>query len=344
MANGKNVLVTGGSGYIASYVIAQLLVEGYKVRATIRSLGREPKVREMLAKIAPDQSNLSFFQADLTSDAGWREAMDGMDFVQHLASPISATLPKHEDELIVPAREGALRALRFGVEAGVKRVVMTSSMAAIAYGLDQDPETPMDETRWSDENHSDTSPYIRSKVIAEKAAWDFMKTNGGSMELTTINPSAVLGPVLGSDFSASILIVQKLLNGDFPACPRIGFALVDVRDIADLHVRAMTHAKAAGERFLGAGDFLWMTDVAKILREDLGQQGRKVPKGNLPSWLVKLLGNVDPVTRSIVYELDRYRPVTSQKAKNLLGWTLRDDRTSILDTARSLIREGVVRV
>lgn len=344
MTQATKVLVTGGSGYIASYVIAQLLSEGYKVRATIRSLGREPEVRAQLAKIAPNQSQLEFFAADLTSDTGWADAMAGMEYVQHLASPIPSTLPKNDDELVIPAREGALRALRFARDAGVKRVVMTSSMAAVAYGLDGAPEKPMDETRWSDETHADTSAYIRSKIIAERAAWAFMKAEGGALELTTINPGAVLGPVLGRDFSASVLIVEKLLSGAFPACPRIGFALVDVRDIADLHIRAMTSDKAAGERFLGAGDFFWMQDVAKILSEDLGYDGRKVPTGKLPSWLVRLLGNVDPVTKSIVYELDRYRPITSAKAKNLLGWSRRDDRISIIDTARSLIREGVVKV
>jgi dihydroflavonol-4-reductase len=340
----KTVLVTGGSGYIAGFVIAQLLGEGYNVRATVRALGREPQVRDMLAKIAPDMSKLSFYAADLTSDVGWADAMAGVDYVQHIASPISATLPKNDDELVVPAREGALRALRFGRDAGVKRVVMTSSMAAVAYGLNQDPNTPLDETNWTDETHADTSPYIRSKAIAEKAAWAFMKAEGGALELTTINPGAVLGPALGSDFSASLLIVQKLMNGDFPACPRIGFAVVDVRDIADLHVRAMTSEKAAGERFLGAGKFMWIEEVAKILREDMGQAARKVPVGKLPTWLVKILGNFDPVTKSIVYELDRYRPVTSAKAQDLLDWKMRDERLSIIDTARSLIREGVVRV
>jgi dihydroflavonol-4-reductase len=344
VTQGKTVLVTGGSGYIAGFVIAQLLGEGYNVRATVRALGREPQVRDMLAKIAPDMSKLSFYAADLTSDVGWADAMAGVDYVQHIASPISATLPKNDDELVVPAREGALRALRFGRDAGVKRVVMTSSMAAVAYGLDQDPNKPLDETHWTDETHIDTSPYIRSKAIAEKAAWAFMKAEGGALELTTINPGAVLGPALGSDFSASLLIVQKLMNGDFPACPRIGFAVVDVRDIADLHVRAMTSEKAAGERFLGAGKFMWIEDVAKILREDMGQDARKVPAGKLPTWLVKILGNFDPVTKSIVYELDRYRPVTSAKAQDLLGWKMRDERLSIIDTARSLIREGVVRV
>jgi dihydroflavonol-4-reductase len=344
MTASKNVLVTGGSGYIASYVIAQLLAEGYHVRTTIRSLGREPQVRETLSKIAPDLSKLSFYAADLMSDAGWAEAMEGMDFVQHLASPLSANLPKHDDELVVPAREGALRALRFGRDAGVKRVIMTSSVAAIAYGLDDALKQPLDETHWTDETHSDTSPYVRSKAIAEKAAWAFMKAEGGAMELTTINPGAVLGPALGSDFSASLLIVQKLMNGDFPACPRLGFPLVDVRDVADLHVRAMTNQKAAGERFIAAGDFFWLEDIAKILRDDMGLQGRKVPTGRLPSWLVRLMGKLDPVTKSIVYELDRYRPVTSAKAQAMLGWTMRDARTSITDTARSLIREGVIKV
>jgi dihydroflavonol-4-reductase len=344
MATKGKVLVTGGSGYIAGYIIAQLLSEGYEVRTTVRSLGREPQVRDMLAKIAPDQSKLSFFAADLTSDTGWAEAMEGMDFVQHIASPVPATLPKNDDELVIPAREGALRALRFGRDAGVKRVVMTSSMAAVAYGLDGAPSKPLDETNWTDENHADTSPYIRSKVIAERAAWAFMKAEGGTMELTTINPGAVLGPVLGSDFSASVLLVEKLLSGAFPACPRIGFALVDVRDIADLHVRAMTSAKAAGERFLGAGKFYWMQDVAKVLHEDLGQQGRKVPIGKLPSWLVRIMGNFDPVTKSVVYELDRYRPIDNAKALKVLGWSPRDERGTIIDTARSLIREGVVKV
>jgi dihydroflavonol-4-reductase len=344
MANSQRVLVTGGSGYIASYIIAQLLAEGYEVRTTVRSLGREPQVREQLAKIALDLSKLTFFAADLTSDTGWAQAMEGMDYVQHIASPVPATLPKNDDELVIPAREGALRALRFGRDAGVKRVVMTSSMAAVAYGLDGAPAKPLDETSWTDETHADTSPYIRSKAIAEKAAWAFMKAEGGALELTTINPGAVLGPVLGSDFSASVLIVEKLLSGAFPACPNIGFALVDVRDIADLHVRAMKSDKAAGERFLGAGKFYWMQDVAKVLSEDLGQQGRKVPTGKLPSWLVKIMGNFDPVTKSIVYELDRYRPINNAKARDLLGWSPRDERVSIIDTARSLIREGVVRV
>jgi dihydroflavonol-4-reductase len=344
MSTAHKVLVTGGSGYIASFIIAQLLEAGYEVRTTVRNLGREPQVREMLAKIAPDQSKLSFFAADLMSDTGWAQAVEGMDYVQHVASPIPAVQPKNDDELIVPAREGALRALRFARDAGAKRVVMTSSTAAITYGLSAPASRPFTEADWTDLSSPDSNAYIRSKTIAEKAAWDFMKAEGGSLELTTINPGAVLGPVLGSDYSASIQIVEKLMNGDFPGCPKLGFPLVDVRDIADLHVRAMTSDKAAGERFLGAGEFLWMADVAKILRDDLGTRAKKVPTGNLPTWLMRILANFDPVVKGIAFELGKSRPISNQKAKSLLGWAPRSERESIVATAESLIREGVVKV
>jgi dihydroflavonol-4-reductase len=344
MAQAKTVLVTGGSGYIAGFIIAQLLAQGYIVRTTVRSLGREPQVREMLAKIAPDQSKLSFFAADLMSDIGWSEAMVGVDYVQHVASPIPAVQPKDDDELIVPAREGALRALRFARDAGVQRVVLTSSTAAITYGLSEPATRPFTESDWTDLSSPDANAYIRSKTIAEKAAWDFIKAEGGELELTTVNPGAVLGPVLGTDYSASIQIVEKLMKGDFPGSPRLGFPLVDVRDIADLHVRAMTSDKAAGERFLGAGAFYWMEDVAKVLRDDLGMRARKVPAGKLPTWIMRLLANFDPIVKGIAFELGKERPISHEKATRLLGWTPRPERESIIATAESLIREGIVRV
>ena len=344
MSPQKRVLVTGGSGYIASYVIAQLLSEGYDVATTVRSLGREPHVREQLAKIAPNQTKLSFFALDLTSDIGWAEAMDSVDFVQHIASPIPVVQPKHDDDLIVPARDGTLRALRFARDAGVKRVVLTSSTAAITYGLSGPATRLFTENDWTDATSPDANAYIRSKTIAEKSAWDFIRAEGGALELTTINPGAVLGPVLGSDYSASIQIVEKLMKGDFPGSPRLGFPLVDVRDIADLHVRAMTNPAAAGERFLGAGAFYWIEDVAKILRDDLGTQAKKVPAGTLPTWLMRILANFDPAVKGIAFELEKERPISNEKARTILGWSPRDARISIIDTARSLIREGVVRV
>jgi dihydroflavonol-4-reductase len=342
MAQSGKVLVTGGSGYIASYVIAQLLSEGYEVATTIRNLGREPQVRETLAKIAPNQDKLSFYAADLLSDSGWAEAVAGRDYVIHVASPLPSVMPKSDDDLIIPAREGALRALRFARDAGVKRVVMTSSTAAITYGLSGPASKPFTEEDWTDETSPDASAYVRSKTVAEKAAWAFMKAEGGALELTTINPGAVLGPVLGTDYSASIQIVEKLMKGAFPACPRLGFPLVDVRDIADLHIRAMVAPAAAGQRFLGAGEFFWMEGIARILKDDLGLKARKVPTGKLPSFVMRLLANFDPIVKGIVFELDKERPISNAKARSVLGWTPRPERESIVATAESLIREGVV--
>jgi dihydroflavonol-4-reductase len=338
------VLVTGGSGYIGGYCIAALLEQGHTVRTTIRNLAREAEVRESLSKISQKLDRLSFFAADLMSDAGWADAMAGCTHVLHVASPIPTNLPKHEDDLIVPAREGTLRALRFAKDAGVKRVVVTSSTAAICYGHDNPNAMTFDETHWTHPNHPDVSPYIKSKAIAERAAWDWLAAEGGALEMATVNPAAVLGPVLGSDFSASLQIVQKLLAGAYPANPRLGFPLVDVRDIADLHLLAMASPKANGQRYLGGTGFFWLEDVATMLRDGLGVQGRKVPKGKLPSWLVRLLSKVDPVTASVVFELDRQRLVSHAKASTELGWAPRPVEETVLDTARSLIREGIVKV
>jgi dihydroflavonol-4-reductase len=344
MSQQPTVMVSGGSGYIAGFCIAQLLKRGSTVHTTVRRISREAQVREMLAKIAPDQSRLHFFEADLTGDSGWSEAIAGCSHVLHVASPLPTTAPKHDDELVVPARDGALRVLKAARDAGVVRTVLTSSTAAITYGVSTPGKTRFTEADWTDPTHPDTSAYVRSKAIAEKAAWDFMAAEGGAMQLTTVNPGAVIGPVLGSDFSASIEIVKKLLNGDFPGAPRLGFPLVDVRDIADLHVRAMLHPDAAGERFLGTCDFWWMEDIARVLKDNMGTQARKVPTGRLPSWLVQLLARFDPVTRSVVFELDKLREAPGDKAKTMLEWSPRTIEQSIIDTAESLIREGVVRV
>lgn len=344
MAQPLTVMVSGGSGYIAGYCIARLLRDGHAVHTTVRRLSREPEVRAALAKIAPDQSRLQVFEADLTADSGWAEAIAGCSHVLHVASPLPATAPRHDDDLVIPARDGALRVLRAARDAGVVRTVLTSSTAAITYGVGRGGRTRFTEADWTDPAHPDTSAYIRSKTIAERAAWDFMAAEGGAMQMATVNPGAVLGPVLGPDFSASIEIVKKLLAGDFPGSPRLGFPIVDVRDVADLHVRAMTHPDAAGQRFLGAGDFWWMEDIARVLRDNLGTRGRKVPGGRLPGWLVRLLSRFDPVTRSVVFELDMRREAPGEKAMRVLGWTPRPVEQSILDTAESLIREGIVRV
>lgn len=343
MAADNLVLVTGGSGYVASFCIIQLLNQGRPVRTTLRSLSREGDVRAALGTIAPDLSGLSFIAADLNADAGWRAAVEGCHSVLHVASPLPTNNPKDDDELVRPARDGALRVLRAAREAGVKRVVMTSSTAAVAYGHGS-REAPWTEGDWSSpDDRSDSSAYERSKMIAERAAWDWLAKEGGGLELATICPGAVLGPVLGTDFSASIDIVKKLMDGSLPGLPRFGWPLVDVRDIADLHVRALDASNAAGQRYIGAGPFFWMADIAAVLRRGIPELARRVPSRTLPNFVVRLSSLIDPVVRGRLFELDKKRAVSSDKARRELGWAPRSNDQSIIDTARSLVERGIVK-
>lgn len=337
------VLVTGGSGFVGSYCILQLLADGHTVRATVRNLNREADVRAMLKVGGVDAgSRLSFFAADLESDAGWTEAAAGCDYVLHVASPIPPTIPQHEDELIVPAREGALRVLRAARDARVKRVVLTSSFAAIGYG--HKPQTaPFDETSWTHLEGRDTTAYIKSKTLAERAAWEFVEKEGG-IELAVINPTAVLGPVLGPDYSPSIMIVQRMLDGTIPGCPQRWFGIVDVRDLADLHIRAMINPAARGERFLAAaGDFMPMLDIAKVLKKRMGAAAVKVPARQLPNWVVRLAALRDPALKQITAELGRPKNGTNAKARGLLGWKPRSSEDAIVASAESLIRLGLLK-
>jgi nucleoside-diphosphate-sugar epimerase len=340
----QTVLVTGGSGFIGSHCIIQLLAAGYRVRTTIRNLKRETDVRAML-KVggAEPGDRLSFFAADLESDAGWREAIAGSDYVFHVASPLPPSVPKHEDELIVPAREGTLRVLRASRDAGVKRAVVTSSFAAIGYGH-KVRETPFTEADWTDPNGDDVAPYTKSKTLAERAAWDFLAREGGSLELSVVNPVGVFGPVLGPDYSASILLVQKMLDGAMPGAPQLYFGAVDVRDVADLHIRALTHPAAKGERFLAvAGDFLTMLDIAKILKARMGASARRVPSRQLPNWMVRLASLRDPAIKLILPELGKQKNATNEKSRRLLGWTPRSNEEAIIATAESLVRLGLLK-
>jgi nucleoside-diphosphate-sugar epimerase len=339
----STVLVTGGSGFIGCHCILQLLPAGYQVRTTVRSLKRKSDVRAMLkvAGVEPGD-RLSFVAADLENDAGWSEAVAGCEYVLHVASPLPASVPKDEDELIIPAREGTLRVLRAARDAGVKRVVLTSSFAAIGYGHKQQ-ETPFNEANWSDLN-GDMAAYNKSKTLAERAAWDFLAKEGGRLELSVINPVAVFGPVLGPDYSSSILLVQRLMVGAMPGCPRLHFGLVDVRDVADIHLRAMTHPAAKGERFLAtAGDFMSMVEVAKVLKSRLGSAAKRVPTRELPNWVVRLAAFRDPAVRLILPELGKVKNATNEKAKRLLAWKPRSNEEAILATAESLLRLGLLK-
>jgi nucleoside-diphosphate-sugar epimerase len=339
----STLLVTGGTGFIACHTILQALGENHRVRATIRSLRREADVRAMLKQGGSEPGDrLSFFAADLENDAGWAEAVAGCDYVLHVASPFPPNVPKHEDELIVPAREGALRVLRAARDAGVKRVVLTSSFAAIGYGH-APQQAPFNETDWTDPTGGDMTAYVKSKTLAERAAWDFIAAEGGALELSVVNPVVVFGPVLGPDYSPSVLLIHRLMSGGVPGNPKLTFGVVDVRDVADLHLRAMVHPAAKGERFLGvAGDFIWIRDIAKVLKERMGEAGKKIPTRQLPNWLVRLAALRDPLVKQILPELGKQKNGTNEKAKRLLGWAPRSSEEAIVATAESLLRFGLL--
>lgn len=338
------VLVTGGSGFVGAHCILHLLQGGYGVRTTVRSLAREAEVREMLRVGGVEAGDrLSFAAADLTGDAGWAKAAAGCAYVLHVASPFPSALPRHEDEIVVPARDGALRVLKAARDAGVKRVVLTSSFAAIGYG--QAPKNrPFNEEDWTGPNGDDVRAYVKSKTLAERAAWDFIAREGGALELSVVNPVGVFGPVLGPDYSTSILLVQRLMDGAMPGLPRLYFGCVDVRDVADLHVRCMTDPAAKGERFLAlAGEFLSVVQVARILKRRMGAAGRRIPALELPDFLVRLAARRDEAVQQILPELGKRKNGTNEKARRVLGWQPRSNEECLVATAESLVRLGLLK-
>ena len=339
----STILVTGGSGFIGSHSILQLLAAGHQVRSTVRSLKREGDVRAMLKEGGAEPGDrLAFVVADLEKDPGWPEAVAGCEYVLHVASPLPPGVPEHEDQLIIPAREGTLRVLRASRDAGVKRVVLTSSFAAIGYGR-KERQAPFTEKDWTDLSGEVVAPYAKSKTLAERAAWDFVAKEGGQLELSVVNPVAVFGPVLGADYSASILLVQRLMDGAMPGVPHLYFGVVDVRDVADLHIRAMTNPAARGERFLAvAGDFMSFQDIAKVLKRRMGASGEKVPTRQLPNFLVRLAALRDPAIKLILPELGKLKNASSEKAKRMLGWAPRSNEDSVVATAESLLRLGLL--
>ncbi|MGV9422807.1 NAD-dependent epimerase/dehydratase family protein [Streptomyces sp. NPDC003656] len=338
------VLVTGGTGYIAGWCVTELLRRGYSVRTTIRTPGREQAVVDAVApEVSPgDTDRLSFAVADLTADAGWDEAMAGVDRVLHVASPLGTT---ESGDLVTPARDGTLRVLRAATRAGVARVVMTSA-ANTASPSSYATDGVTDETLWTDPDDPSLIPYRRAKTLAERAAWDFMATHDGPTELTTVLPGAVFGPVLTADAQGSVGIVARMLSGKMPGVPRIGLEIVDVRDLVDIHLRAMTSPAAAGQRFLATGEFLWMADMARVLRDGLGSPwAGRVPTRRLPDFAVRLAARFgDPTLREITPALGRRNRHSTEKAHRLLGWQPRPAAQAVLDCAESLITHGAVPV
>jgi dihydroflavonol-4-reductase len=337
----STVLVTGGSGFLGGWCVVDLLRRGYRVRTTIRDRSREEEVRALVAREAEMDDRLAVFEADLLDDGGWDAAVEGCEYVLHVASPFPPSTPKDPDELIVPAREGTRRVLQAAMKAGVRRVVVTSSSATVADAPEPRPN-PITEDVWTDLSHA--RPYVQSKVLAERAAWDFMADQGATDRLATVLPSAILGPVLSPDLSYSVQAVERLLNRSMPGIPRLGFSFVDVRDVADLHARAMTAPEGAGERFLGTGASLWLSDVARILRARLGADADRVPTRRVPNFVVRAAARFDPELRQIVGGLGKRSEFSSAKAQTKLGWSPRPVEDTIADCARSLLQLGVVSV
>src|SRR3954447_16460752 len=331
----ETVLVSGGSGYLGGRCVVDLLRRGYGVRTTVRDLAKEGEVRARVASGLDPGGRLAVLAADLSSDEGWAEAAAGCEYVLHVASPFPAAQPKDPEELIVPAREGTRRVLRAALDAGAKRVVVTSSVAAVRGSAGSAP-APLTEADWSDPDDTKLTPYARSKTVAERAAWDLVRERGEEEKLAVVNPGAILGPVLGGERSTSLQLVERLLKG-MPGTPRIGFSVVDVRDVADLHIIVMTAAEAGGERYLAVARFQWIADVAAVLRERLGPEAAKVPKRSIPDLLVRGMALFDPGARSVVGQLGKRVELSNAKAR-ALGWEPRPVQETITDCGRSLAR------
>ena len=337
------VLVTGGTGFIAQYCMLALLNAGYRVRTTVRSPEREGEVREHLRTGGVEAGDrLSFVVANLTDDAGWAEAAAGCTYVMHGASPTPSGDQTREEDWIGPAVDGNLRVLRAARDAGVKRVVLTSAFGAIGVGHKPGHRRPFDETDWSDLT-GDVAPYQKSKTLSERASWDFIAREGNGLELASVNPVAVYGPALGADFSHSIRLISNMLEGQ-PGCLNVNSCCVDVRDVADLHLRAMIDPAAKGERFRAtSGKSMWMIEVAELLRERFGKAAEKVSTQVWPDEQVRIAGETNEQLKGVVPLLNYDMSATGEKAERLLGWAPRPKEEAIVASAESLIRLGLLR-
>lgn len=342
MENETKVLVTGVTGFVGAHTAIALLNKGYQVTGSLRSMKRADSIKAAMAPHTDHVENLSFVEADLLNADDWDKATQGMDYVMHVASPFTLEQPDDEMVLIRPAKEGTLNVLKAAEKNGVKRVVQTSSFAAIGYGHINRP-AKFDETYWTDvTNKPGTTPYVRSKAIAEKAAWDFVNQPEVKLELAVINPVAILGPVLEKDFGTSAAIVKQMLAGEIPATPRMGFEIVDVRDVAYLHVAAMEKPEAAGNRYLASNGFRWFKDVADLLRKEMPAYKSKLPKFDMPNFMVRLMSYFRPELKGILPELGKTRIADNSKARKELNWNPISPEEAILSTARSLIEHGVI--
>ena len=332
------VLVTGATGYIGLHCIHQLLNQGYAVNGSVRSPERKEEIFEALQKHNTPTGNLNLYTFNLTEDDGWDEGMEGCDYLLHVASPIA--LENHDEDFFVkPAVAGVKRAFKFAKKHNVKKVVLTSSVAAIFDTLEE--KTYYDETDWSDPDNPSISHYSKSKTLAERAAWDFVKNEDNPFELAVINPALVIGPSLSGDLGESNKAIAMVATGKMPVAVPLQFGYVDVRDVATAHVLAMQNSNSNGERFALAEKDLWYKDVAKVLRDNGFD---KAPTFNVPVWLAKILANFSKELKITLPYLGRVRSVkNTSKAKDILGWNPRPAEQSIIDIAEQIKEMGLIK-
>ncbi len=331
------VLVTGASGFIAKHTIAELVRQGYAVRATLRNLDRAEEVRRAVGNAGAVASGIEFVQADLLSDAGWDDAVAGCTYVQHVASPFPLQHVKDANEIIRPAREGALRVLKAATRAKVKRVVLTSSVIAVTMPWPEaQPGHVFDEKDWTNPERPGATPYTRSKALSERAAWDYVKETPGAPELVAVNPAFVLGPAPDGDLSTSMEVIRVMGSGAYPLAPKVAFPVSDVRDVAVTHALAMTTPDAAGERFITANGFLRLVEVGRIVAQALPDLSRKVPRGELPDFVVRGLSLFDTRLKAVLPDLAFPRPVSNAKTHRILGQNFRSPQEAVKAAAASL--------
>lgn len=335
-------LVTGISGFIAKHVALQLLQQGYEVRGTVRASARADEVRQTLAAHGADVSRLDFVEADLGSDGGWAEAADGCDYVQHVASPFPIRQPRDREALVPEARAGALRVLEAARGADVKRVVLTSSMAAMMHRANRPRRFAVEEGDWTDAEWRELSPYQVSKTRAERAAWDWAEERGWKERLIVVNPGFVLGPGLDVKTGTSLDVIKLFLEGAYPAAPKVSFPIVDVRDCAAVHVKAMTAPGTPGRRLIAAGETLSLPDMGTILREGFPEYSRKIPKGSLPDFFVRFVSMFDRSLKSVTPDLGVVPTAASEYVTELTGVEFRPAAEAVREAARSLIDYSAV--
>ena len=338
----EKVLVTGISGFIAKHVAFELLSKGYSVVGTVRSIAAEEQTRATLSTIGADLSRLSFIELDLGRDEGWAEAVQDIDYIQHIASPFPMELPKDREALVPEAVEGTLRVLKAALNEKVKRVVMTSSMVAMMYRPNRATKYRVGEADWTDPDWPALGAYVVSKTRSERAAWEFVGLMGAPKALTTVNPGFVLGPSLDDKLGTSIKVIEALMTGKYPAVPPATYPIVDVRDLANVQVKAMKTKMAAGRRLISAGESLSLKQIAKILKRSFPSYSRSIPTTELPGMMIRMAALVDPALKAVVPDIGCKLYAEREYVEKMLKQTFRSPEEAVVAAAQSLVDYDVV--